>query len=175
MKRDERIAMFEEKMPEAWKDTNIVEKLAGIGYFDEPASVKRHGAYEGGLFMHSYQVALELMKLTERNRLEWQRKESPFIVGVFHDLCKTDFYEKDENGLYTYKKDTLFQGHGEKSVMIASTIMQLTEEEAACICYHMGAFRQEDQWKDYTNAIHAYPNVLWTHTADMIAAHIYGV
>lgn len=38
--------------------------------------------------------------------------------------------------------------------------------------YHMGAFVDQKEWNDYTRAIHKYPNVLWTHTADMIAAHI---
>lgn len=45
--------------------------------------------------------------------------------------------------------------------------------EAACIRYHMGAFNDKSyEWNDYTRAIHKYPNVLWTHHADMIATHI---
>ena len=36
----------------------------------------------------------------------------------------------------------------------------------------MGAFVDQKEWNDYTRAIHKYSNVLWTHTADMIAAHI---
>lgn len=45
-------------------------------------------------------------------------------------------------------------------------------EEILCIRYHMGAFVDQKEWNDYTRAIHECPNVLWTHTADMIAAHI---
>ena len=41
--------------------------------------------------------------------------------------------------------------------------------------YHMGAFTDKEEWQDYTRAIHRYPNVLWTHQADMIAAHIKGL
>lgn len=44
-----------------------------------------------------------------------------------------------------------------------------------CIRYHMGAFTDKEEWQDYTRAIHRYPNVLWTHQADMIAAHIKGL
>lgn len=44
-----------------------------------------------------------------------------------------------------------------------------------CIRYHMGAFVEKDEWRDYTNAIHRYANVLWTHHADIIAAHAVGV
>ena len=42
-----------------------------------------------------------------------------------------------------------------------------------CIRYHMGAFIDKEQWNDYTRAVEQYPNVLWTHTADMIASHVY--
>jgi len=31
------------------------------------------------------------------------------------------------------------------------------------------------EWAYYTRAIHQFPNVLWVHHADMIAAHIVGV
>lgn len=56
--------------------------------------------------------------------------------------------------------------------MLLSQYLQLTMEEILCIRYHMGAFVDQKEWNDYTLAIHECPNVLWTHTADMIAAHI---
>ena len=57
--------------------------------------------------------------------------------------------------------------------MLLATLGKLTEEEVACIRYHMGAFTDKELWNDYTAAVRKYPNVLWTHTADMIASHIY--
>ena len=54
--------------------------------------------------------------------------------------------------------------------------LQLTEEEAACIRWHMGAFTEDkDEWNYYNNAVKKHPNVLWTHTADMVAAKIQGI
>lgn len=44
-----------------------------------------------------------------------------------------------------------------------------------CIRYHMGAFCPKEEWNDYTRAVRAYPNVLWTHQADMLASHVEGV
>ena len=86
-----------------------------------------------------------------------------------------DQYKKTDTG-YEYVKQTLFTGHGEKSLMLLLTApIQLNEEEMACIRYHMGAFVEKEQWGDYTNAVHRYSNVLWTHTADMMASHIMGV
>ena len=200
-----------------------------------PASTKYHGSYTGGLLEHSVNVMYALCKMTEDNHLSWSRPESPIIVGLFHDICKTDqykctnndvnkllhnkhcpytksrghvygvgdnyicndpkrniknlicdnhacknfVYESDRHDAYykqnvefEYNNESLFKGHGDKSVMILANLIQLTEEEVACIRYHMGAFTDKEEWNDYTRAIHKYPNVLWTHHADMIATHI---
>lgn len=159
----------------------IIGRLIALKFFDAPASTKYHGAYAGGLFEHSYAVTQLLIHLTRQNSLIWERDASPYIVGMFHDLCKCDQYrhptsdDGEENPIdWEFNTDTLFKGHGEKSVMIASTLLCLTEEEAACIRFHMGAFTDKDEWPDYTRAIHKYPNVLWTHHADMLASHVEG-
>lgn len=148
--------------------------LLANGFFSAPASTKYHGSYEGGLFHHSFEVAQTLLELTKANNLVWERPESPLIVGMFHDLCKIDSYVAGMDG-WTYNNEALFKGHGDKSVMKLASLMKLTEEEVACIRYHMGAFTEKEEWQDYTRAIHAYPNVLWTHHADMIASHVRGV
>ena len=60
-----------------------------------------------------------------------------------------------------------------KSVIYAQAMgIRLSDEERACIIYHMGAFTPKEEWRDYTHAVNVYPNVLWTHHADMIASHI---
>ena len=82
-----------------------------------------------------------------------------------------EFRTVDESR-WEYEPDTLLKGHGDKSVMLLSQYLQLTMEEILCIRYHMGAFVDQKEWNDHTRAIHECPNVLWTHTADMIAAHI---
>lgn len=141
-------------------------------FFSQAASTKYHGNYPGGLFDHSYNVAKALVRLTEANNLQWERPESPYIIGMFHDICKTDNYMRDAHGKYEYNTETLLKGHGDKSVMILASLTSLAEEEVMCIRYHMGAFTDKEEWNNYTRAIHKYPNVLWTHHADMIAAHI---
>ena len=157
------------------------EYLMIHAFFTMPASTKYHGAYEGGLFDHSMNVTNALVNLTKANDLRWRRKESPYIVGFFHDLCKIDQYTavktRDESTgemkwTYEYNKETPLKGHGDKSVMLLSHLTTLTEEEIMCIRYHMGAFCEKEEWNDYTRAIHQYPNVLWTHMADMLAAHV---
>ena len=44
-----------------------------------------------------------------------------------------------------------------------------------CVLYHMGAFTDREHWREFTNAVQRFPNVLWTHHADMIASHVVGV
>ena len=148
-------------------------KIIDMGFCTAPASTKYHGNFEGGLLAHSLEVTTALVSLTLDLGLEWGRKESPVIVGLFHDLCKIDSYIKQEDGSYMYNPEAP-KGHGTKSVEYIEKYLglELTNEEKACIIYHMGAFTDKEEWKDYTAAIHKYPNVLYTHTADMIASHI---
>ena len=162
--------------------------LDEIGFFTAPASSKYHGAYEGGLFDHSYQVFRRLEELTKNNNLSWQRDESPLVVGMFHDLCKCDQYielpfddamgamayflaDKPQNGKYAHNEDLLLEGHGEKSVMLLSMYTPLTEEEVLCIRYHMGAY-QIDDWKGFDRAIKKFETVFYTHAADMLASKV---
>ena len=153
----------------------IRDKLDELHFFDAPASTKYHGNYTGGLYDHSYEVTRALIGLTDRLFLNWERKESPYIVGMFHDLCKCDQYRQCDDGTFEYKKNLPLIGHGDKSVIIAQQIMDLTEEEILCIRWHMGAYDDKENWNNLGAAIEQYPNVLYTHTADMIASRIAGI
>jgi hypothetical protein len=161
-----------------------VEELDKMGFFTAPASTKYHGAYEGGLFDHSLEVAKQLVELTNRLGLTWETPGSPYIVGMFHDLCKVDNYVEINtleevapiNIKYKYNPSSIIPGHGEKSVIMLQKHIKLTDEEIACIRWHMGAYETDTKlWEYYGRAIETYPNVLYTHTADMIASKIVGV
>lgn len=154
--------------------------LDGLGYFTAPAAISHHGNYIGGLYDHSKQVAAELQNLTDRLGLRWIRSDSPIIVGMLHDLCKCDDYVLNDEGVWTYNKSKLLPGHGDKSALMAQQVMTpgqggLTDEEMYCIRWHMGAFDDKENWKCYSAAVKIYHNVLYTHTADMIASQIIGV
>lgn len=173
--RDNNIKIYDEFMPLSARIS--VEALDDIGFFTAPASTKYHGSYEGGLFEHSLEVTKQLLELTEKLGLKWERPKSPYIVGMYHDLCKCDNYVWDaETGKYVFNKDILIPGHGDKSVIMVSKHIDLTYEEICCIRWHMGAYETDTKmWGYYGNAVAEYPNVLYTHTADMIAAKIVGV
>ena len=171
----------------AVREAEFIQVLGGVtpgellvylresGYFEAPASLKYHGAYAGGLFDHSRAVTDALIELTERLSLSWEKPRSPYIVGMFHDLCKLEDYRRTSAGVWEYNNAALMPGHRERSVMILQRFMTLTEEEMLCIRWHMGAFDDKDKWNYYGRACEKWPNVLYTHTADMIASRIAGV
>lgn len=155
--------------------TTIADELKEIGFFDAPASTKYHGNYPGGLFDHSFAVTKSLLSLTKRMELKWERPQSPYLVGMLHDLCKCDQYIRREDDTYEYNTGLTLTGHGDKSVIMAQKFISLTEEEILCIRWHMGAFDDKQNWNSYGAAIEKFPNVLYTHTADMMAARIFKI
>lgn len=181
MNEIERIELFKKEMKNCipvFVHFETVDRLREMGFFTAPASIHHHGKYEGALFDHSYTVMKALLDLTERLELSWGREQSPYLVGMFHDLCKVDNYHKGGNGeAWEYNNATLLPGHGEKSVILLQQLLNLplTDEEMLCIRWHMGSFDDKENWNSYGRSVTKYPNVLYTHTADMIAARIKGV
>ena len=169
---------------------DMYEWLVKNGFFMKPVAIKHHGNHTGGLYEHSLKVMQVLVDMTERLDLKWENPRSPYIVGMFHDLCKMDDYvDKHATGVqmmgtgspvvytdaeWTYNKNKILTGHGDKSVMMLSQFINLTEEEIMCIRFHMGAY-ETGAWDQYDAAIRKYENVLWTHTADMYASKVIGV
>ena len=176
MNKTERIKKYLAFM-DTCSDFIPVETLDELGFFTAPASTKYHGAYEGGLFDHSLETATALVALTEKLGLTWETQQSARIVGMYHDLCKCDNYDRDpETNKYRHNPEIIIPGHGDKSVIIAQKYIELTDEEIACIRWHMGAYETDPKmWEYYGRAIEKYPNVLYTHTADMISGKITGV
>lgn len=185
MTTEERMAeylMLARKYAPSCDNNRMFVWLQEHDFFTSPASTKYHGAYDGGLYDHSKAVFDRLQWMTQSLNLSWQRHESPFIIGMFHDLCKCDQYIEKKPGLdfeyedapvYEYNTNTLLKGHGAKSVMLLSQFMTLTEEEMLCIRYHMGAYIQDEQ-TEFDMAIKKYEGVLWTHQADMLASKVDG-
>lgn len=76
--------------------------------------------------------------------------ESLAIVGLFHDVCKADFYKlttrnvKDEYDnwtkvpYYAIENQGILVGHGYKSARIVNKYIDITDEEYMAILHHMG-------------------------------------
>ena len=152
--------------------------LTSHNFLELPASLNHHLRERGGLVIHSVNVAKILIDLTEKLGLTWERPESPIIIGLLHDICKLEFYAaekiiRDQVVKFKHNDHPEFNlgGHGMLSVVLAQRFIKLTDEEIHCIRFHMGAYEQKD-WSMFDAAIKKYPNVLYTHTADMIASKI---
>lgn len=157
----------------------IVEFLyTKTDYFYGPSSTKWHAAYPGGGFDHALGVTRCLVELTQKGVCKpWQREVSPFLVGLLHDVTKLGAYSMMTEELeprYTYNTEhqVLSCVHGEDSLLKVMQHLSLTEEEQACIRWHMGAYEGKESWAGYDAAIRQFPNVLWTHTADMYASKV---
>lgn len=178
----ERLEQFRGIMKAAFSPDEIermIDDMEELNFFEAPASISHHGNHSGGLFDHSICVTNCLLDLTKCCELHWQQKRSPYIVGMFHDICKCDNYKRMPDGhdpeAWEYNNAAILPGHGEKSVIMLQQYMPLTMEEIMCIRWHMGAFDDKANWNSYGQAVTQFNNVLWTHTADMMAARILGV
>ena len=179
-RREEFKLFMDDILGESNSMTDIIKCLDKLDYFNAPASIKHHGSYFGGLYDHSYEVTIQLLDLTKKLDLKWDRPESPYIIGMFHDICKCQTYKRvpkdSEHDEWIYDDHTLMPGHGDVSVILTQQILgPLTDEEIMCVRWHMGAFDNKENWKHYSDAVKMYPNVLYTHTADMIASQIHNM
>ncbi len=158
-------------------------------FFTAPASARYHSCYAGGLCQHSINVFECLWAYIKRKRVqeiyqlntEDYSDESLAIVGLLHDLCKTDVYKagfrnvKDDNGQwqrvpnYTFE-DSLPYGHGEKSVFLINRFMKLTDMESFAIRFHMGFSGDEDS-RLVGQALSAYPLAFAVSVADSEATY----
>lgn len=150
-------------------------------FFTAPASTKYHGAFAGGLLMHSINVCAEL-RLDPNSKV--YPTETLIIVALLHDICKANCYRTEkrnvkENGGWVEKQIYVFEdelplGHGEKSLYLASKFIKLSDEEAAAIRWHMGAFDCAFRGGDrgLNAAYEKYPLAVLLHMADMRAAYL---
>lgn len=115
---------------------DLLAWLGTTDFFEAPASTRFHGAYPGGLVEHSLNVYYALLG---QYTIREYGGESVAVVALLHDVCKTGYYRRERDGKYSVK-DQLPMGHGEKSVYLVMKFMDLTDEEALAIRWHMGAY-----------------------------------
>lgn len=184
--KEEFIGIFRENVKRDGAEKLIEYLTTKCDFFISPASTRFHGAFDGGLALHSLNVYHCLKDYLSRPRVKETYKmsyseETIAIVALLHDLCKTDTYKRDfrnvknEAGVWervpTYRtEDELPYGHGEKSVYMISGFMRLTREEAMAIRWHMGFSGTEDNGL-VGRALEKYPLAFALATADMEATY----
>lgn len=172
---------------------NLLAWLESTDFFTAPASRKHHGAHPGGLLAHSLHVRKRLRSIACRDifrddigHLTPETDETVAILGLLHDVCKVGVYHTEtkrrknpDTGVwedytgYTFR-DPLPLGHGEKSLFLITRHMELTEEEALAIRWHMGAYDAAVKGGDraMNEAMRLSPWVWRLQEADMCASYI---
>ena len=164
---------------------DLIQFLEKSDFFKAPASTRYHGDYEGGLVEHSMKV-YEILKHKVEHNIKGITipEESIIIIGLLHDIGKTNFYKVDyrnaKNALGVWEKvpyytieDTIPYGHGEKSVMMITEYMKLTPEEKYAIRWHMGFTEPKESYNAIGATYTKYPIALLTHEADLEATYFY--
>jgi len=172
--------MAEIMLEKAGINSEMEERLAKIGYFSAPASRHFHLAERGGLVRHSINVTQRLVKLTSAFGVKWPRSESPYLVGMLHDLVKCRCYKFMEEVNGKPKWDFIqpvYPGHGACSAAIAAELgIQLIRDEIVAITYHMGNYgvdSGEYTAVEFDNALHWHSQqIIATYMADWWAARV---
>lgn len=164
---------------------DLIDFLEKSDFFKAPASTRYHGDHEGGLVEHSfkvYEILKEKVKIAGLDIPE----ETIIISALLHDICKTNFYKIDyrnaKNSLGVWEKvpyytieDTIPYGHGEKSVMMLTEYIKLTNNEKYAIRWHMGFSEPKEVYNTLGQAYTKYPFALLLHEADLEATYFYNI
>ncbi len=162
---------------------DLVTWLAGTSFYEQPASSRFHSNFAGGLVSHSLKVFDAAKALVAG----WPYAhpvpdESIRVCALLHDVCKIGAYTVQQRNrknaagkwesydFFAFSKSKNPYGHGEKSVRMISKYIELSDEEALAIRWHMGAWGETN-----INAVSdamEHSLTLLIHTADMIASKL---
>lgn len=185
---------------EPFEYESIMGFLAKADFFTAPASTRFHLSVEGGLCQHSLNVYTSAMQIDTAFNSGASRR-SIAITSLLHDICKAGVYRKELKNAKIYDKaviegrpkhaikhdkkgdfvwdlkeiyvfdDPWPFGHGSKSAYIVNSLMDLTDEEALAIRYHMGPYEEGD--KDRCSKVFEQSKLaLLIHFADMYASKV---
>ena len=166
---------------------DLIQFLDKSDFFSAPSSTRFHGAFKGGLLIHSLNVYKNFINLKNSNlfNLPEEVEDSSFVIcALLHDICKTFFYAEDTRNVknketgkweqvpYYTVDDKIPYGHGEKSVMMIEQYIKLKPYERMAIRWHMGAYSGQQDWNTLGAAYDKYSFAMMLHFADMMAAHM---
>lgn len=166
---------------------DLIKFIETTDFFKAPASTRFHGNFEGGLLAHSLKVYEILKEKLKHTPVEMNINEDTIkIVALLHDICKVNYYKVDyrnaKNDLGVWEKvpyytidDTIPYGHGEKSVMMLTEYIKLTNEEKYAIRWHMGFSEPKELYTTLGQAFKKYPLALILHEADLETTYLYNI
>jgi len=166
---------------------DVIQFIEKTDFYKAPASTRFHGNYEGGLLEHSMKV-YEILKHKVKNSIVDLNvsDDTIIIAALLHDICKVNYYKvdyrnaKNERGEwekvpYYTVDDTIPYGHGEKSVMMLTEYIKLTNEEKYAIRWHMGFSEPKENYSTLGLAFKKYPIALLLNEADLESTYFFNL
>lgn len=134
---------------------NIKDKLLSIDFYYE------NFVTPGTVLLDTLTIIKQLEVLTKAYQLKWQRDFSPLVIGICINLHATSQVEIDEYE-HEKKRFNIYNTflNDMKSIIVASTLLKLTDEEAACLTYYNHLYDS-----DIEELMKHYPNVFYVHYA----------
>ena len=166
---------------------DVINFLEKSDFFIAPASTRFHGNFEGGLMEHSMKVYEILKEKVKNTCIQINTPaESLIIMALLHDICKANYYKVDyrnaKNELGEWEKvpyytvdDKIPYGHGEKSVMMLTEYIKLTNEEKYAIRWHMGFSEPKENYAPLGLAYKKYPIALLLNEADLESSYFFDI
>ena len=161
----------------------LLKYMDSNGFYTQPASVREHSAYPGGLAAHSLKVRDTAQKLNAALGTNIDTK-SIDVATLLHDITKLDNYmeytpkvssqEKigviqDTKPMYVYNgvvESEKALSHGVNSAYKVSQFIKLTEPEFIAIADHLGPWGAGNDTMIIANAFRNYPLAIIVSMAD---------
>ena len=178
----------------------LLNWLDNSDFYYAPASAQYHNSFDGGLCAHSLTVYKQLVNLVYINQtiLPAYDNNSLLVVGLLHDLSKTNFYEpytinkkkyyaggtkKDNLGNFDWYSEQAFKikeanerflggTHEFNSMMLVNKYIPLNYEESISILHHHFGMSDKNPPADLSAIANKYPLVTLLHLADMSATYL---
>lgn len=176
----------------------LVNFLLSNDFFIAPASTIYHCSYEGGLCYHSLNVYRELVDLANKYAPGKYDENSLLVVGLLHDISKTNFYEKytmnkkvylpsgtkhDNMGNFDWFAEQAYKvrdvadrfiggEHGTNSMFLISKYIPMTYEESVAVINHHFITESNTLLKDISSIYNKYSLATLIHLADMAAVYL---
>lgn len=199
--RAEFLKLLAEVNIEGARIQELVEFLDNGDFFTAPASTMYHNNYEGGLCEHSLNVYRNLVNLYElyKPNLPYTYDPSTLIVmGLLHDISKTNFYESyimnkkiysekgsksDNQGKFDWFAEQAYKTkdahsrflagtHEENSMILVAKYIPLMEEEMVALLNHHGGIGNNNANYDLSAISNRYPLLPLLHAADYLSTFI---
>lgn len=130
---------------------NLLNNLESKGFYKSPCSGGHHLSEEGGLLEHSLNVINIALKLAKT--LDYENEKSVILAAGLHDIGKMGQFGKDgylpnylksgqvsKTKPYVVNPNLMNVPHEIRSIQIASSYIELDEDENFAILYHNGLY-----------------------------------